>query len=147
MQATHCVRGKRPGVNTVVLQGAASSVAATNKGADMLLAYDEELPPEDCAEGADESDDGGARRMLRSHAAAAAAAASGGAGFKRAVLQVRRLKYGTRMLARIDVSERRIVHKEIWGEGLWAHKRPCTCCRSSLCVAGRVLHGSTVVCV
>jgi len=67
-------------------------VAADNKGAEMLLAYDEELPPEDCAEGADESDDGGARRMLRSHAAAAAAAAAGsagnGTGFKRAALQV-----------------------------------------------------------
>ena len=75
-----------------LLQGAASSVAADNKGAEMLLAYDEELPPEDCAEGADESDDGGARRMLRSHAAAAAAAAAGsagnGTGFKRAALQV-----------------------------------------------------------
>ena len=57
----------------------------------MLLAYDEELPPEDCTEGADESDDGGARRMLRSHAAAAAAAAGtggNGAGFKRAAIQV-----------------------------------------------------------
>ena len=73
------------------LQGAASSVAADNKGAEMLLAYNEELPPEDCTEGADESDDGGARRMLRSHAAAAAAAAGtagNGAGFKRAALQV-----------------------------------------------------------
>ncbi|CAK0771125.1 hypothetical protein CVIRNUC_003835 [Coccomyxa viridis] len=74
------------------LQGAASSVAAANKGAEMLLAYNEELPPEDCTEGADESDDGGARRMLRSHAAAAAAAAAGsrgaGAGFKHAALQV-----------------------------------------------------------
>ena len=57
----------------------------------MLLAYDEELPPEDCTEGADESDDGGARRMLRSHAAAVAAAAGtggNGAGFKRAAIQV-----------------------------------------------------------
>ena len=73
------------------VQGAASSVAADNKGAEMLLAYNEELPPEDCAEGADESDDGGVRRMLRSHAAAAAAAAGTagqGAGLKRAALQV-----------------------------------------------------------
>lgn len=73
------------------MQGAASSVAADNKGAEMLLAYNEELPPEDCTEGADESDDGGARRMLRSHAAAAAIAAGttgNGAGFKRAALQV-----------------------------------------------------------
>ena len=57
----------------------------------MLLAYDEELPPEDCTEGADESDDGGACRMLRSHAAAVAAAAGtggNGAGFKRAAIQV-----------------------------------------------------------
>ena len=71
-------------------------MAATNKGAEMLLAYDEELPPEDCTEGADESDDGGARRMLRSHAAAAAAAAAGsrggGAGFKHAALQVSSLR-------------------------------------------------------
>ena len=79
-----------------MLQGAASSVAAANKGAEMLLAYNEELPPEDCTEGADESDDGGARRMLRSHAAAAAAAAAGsrgaGAGFKHAALQVSSLR-------------------------------------------------------
>ena len=66
-------------------------MAADNKNAEMLLAYNEELPPEDCTEGADESDDGGARRMLRSHAAAAAAAAGTagyGAGFKRAAIQV-----------------------------------------------------------
>ncbi len=66
-------------------------MAADNKGAEMLLAYNEELPPEDCTEGADESDDGGVRRMLRSHAAAAAAAAGtagNGASFKRAALQV-----------------------------------------------------------
>ena len=79
-----------------MLQGAASSVAAANKGAEMLLAYNEELPPEDCTEGADESDDGGARRMLRSHAAAAAAAAAGsrggGAFFKHAALQVSLLR-------------------------------------------------------
>ena len=64
-------------------------MAADNKGAEMLLAYNEELPPEDCTEGADESDDGGVRRMLRSHVAAAAAGTAGtGASFKRAALQV-----------------------------------------------------------
>ncbi len=75
------------------LQGAASSAAPAKQGhpADAtLLAYGEELPPEDCTEGADESDDGGARRLLRSHAAAAAANGPNG-GFKRAAYQVRDL--------------------------------------------------------
>lgn len=58
-------------------------MAANNKGAaEMLLAYNEELP-EDCTEGADESDDGGARRLLRSQAAA-----TGQGGFKHAAFQV-----------------------------------------------------------
>ncbi|BDA42156.1 hypothetical protein COCOBI_03-0410 [Coccomyxa sp. Obi] len=71
------------------LQGAASSAAPAKAGQPdtMLLAYGEELPPEDCTEGADESDDGGARRLLRSHAAAAAAAGPN-CGFKRAAYQV-----------------------------------------------------------
>ena len=75
-----------------MLQGAASSAAPAKQGgpADAtLLAYGEELPPEDCTEGADESDDGGARRLLRSHAAAAAANGPNG-GFKRAAYQVGR---------------------------------------------------------
>jgi hypothetical protein len=60
-------------------------VAVNKKGpAEMLLAYNEELP-EDCTEGADESDDGGVRRLLRSHAAAANGSQG---GFKRAAFQV-----------------------------------------------------------
>lgn len=72
-------------------QGAASSAApakASGQPDAMLLAYGEELPQEDCTEGADESDDGGARRLLRSHVAAAAAAGPN-CGFKRAAYQVR----------------------------------------------------------